>query len=186
MVLNKQVSMEKILAIFTEASKSGYRLAKFYFMIGLPVSVDTISEEAAIINFLKEMASLTSIKLNVTLATFVPKPHTPFQWCAQIEPELAIQKIYAIKDAFRNDPKVKITYHSPFLSWLEGMIARGDKRVGDILLKAFRMGARFDAWDDKFRKDIWEELARKNDVLIHQLLENRTISAILPWDEISV
>ena len=186
MVLNKQVSMEKIRAIFTEASKSGYRLAKFYFMIGLPVSVDTISEEAAIIDFLQEMTSLTSMKLNVTLATFVPKPHTPFQWCAQIEPELAIQKIYAIKDAFRNNPKVKITYHSPFLSWLEGMIARGDERVGAILLKAFRMGARFDAWDDKFRKDIWKELAEKNDALIHQLLENREVSEILPWDGISV
>jgi radical SAM-linked protein len=186
MVLNKQVSMEKIRAIFEEAGKSGYRLAKFYFMIGLPVPIETISEELAIIDFLQEMASLTPMKLNVTLASFVPKPHTPFQWCAQIDPDIAIQKIYAIKDAFRNNPKVKITYHAPFLSWLEGMIARGDERVGEILIDAYRQGARFDAWDDKFRKDIWKNLTEKNASIIKPLLESRQVSAVLPWDEISV
>jgi radical SAM superfamily enzyme YgiQ (UPF0313 family) len=186
MVLNKQVSMEKIRAIFAEAAKNGYRLAKFYFMIGLPVSTDEISEEKAIIEFLQEMASLTPMKLNVTLASFVPKPHTPFQWCPQIEAEQAIQKIYAIKDAFRNNSKVKITYHAPFLSWLEGMIARGDERVGEILLEAFRKGARFDAWDDKFRKDIWKELSEKNDAVIHQLLGKREVTDVLPWDDVSL
>ena len=117
---------------------------------------------------------------------FRSKPHTPFQWCAQIEPELAIQKIYAIKDAFRNNPKVKITYHAPFLSWLEGMIARGDERVGEILLQAFQMGARFDAWDDKFRKDIWKELVENNKAVIHRLLEQRQVADVLPWDGISL
>jgi radical SAM-linked protein len=186
MVLNKQVSMDKIRAIFEEAGKSGYRLAKFYFMIGLPVSAEKVSEEQAIIDFLKEMASLTPMKLNVTLASFVPKPHTPFQWCAQIEPDIAIQKIYAIKDAFRNNPKVKITYHAPFLSWLEGMIARGDERVGDILIEAYHQGARFDAWDDKFRKDIWQSLVEKYDTIIRPLLDSRQVSEVLPWDDISI
>lgn len=186
MVLNKQVSMDKIRQIFNEAAKSGYRLAKFYFMIGLPVSVGNISEEKAIVEFLQEMVALTPMKLNVTLASFVPKPHTPFQWCAQIEPDIAIQKIYAIKDAFRNNPKVKITYHAPFLSWLEGMIARGNERVGDILLEAFQRGARFDAWDDKFRKDIWKDLIDKNDAVIRPLLGARQIADVLPWDDISV
>ncbi|MFH2115509.1 MAG: radical SAM protein, partial [Spirochaetota bacterium] len=185
-VLNKKVSMEKIHAIFKEAAKSGYRLAKFYFMIGLPLSVEDITEEKAIIEFLQEMSSLTSMKLNVTLASFVPKPHTPFQWCAQIEPDSAIQKIYAIKDAFRNDPKVKITYHAPFLSWLEGMIARGDERVGDILIDAFKQGARFVAWDDKFRKDIWKNLAEKNESIIKSLLGPRKVPDVLPWDGISI
>ena len=185
-VLNKQVSLDKIRAIFEEAAKSGYRLAKFYFMIGLPVVVKDVSEEKAIIEFLQEMASLTPMKLNVTLASFVPKPHTPFQWCAQIEPDIAIQKIYAIKDAFKNNTRVKITYHSPFLSWLEGMIARGDERVGDILVDAFKKGARFDAWDDKFRKDIWNNLVENNESLINSLLGSRQVSDVLPWDEISI
>ena len=185
-VLNKQVSMGKIRRIFEEAAKSGYRLAKFYFMIGLPVSAEDLSEEKAIIEFLQEMTTLTPMKLNVTLASFVPKPHTPFQWCAQIEPEQAIQKIYAIKDAFKNRSKVKITYHSPFLSWLEGMIARGDERVGDIMLEAFKLGARFDAWDDKFRKDIWKDLVVQYDPVIRPILGNRQVNAALPWDGISV
>jgi radical SAM superfamily enzyme YgiQ (UPF0313 family) len=186
LVLNKQVSIEKIRAIFKEAAKAGYRLAKFYFMIGLPVSVEDISEEKAIIDFLQEMVALSPLKLNVTLATFVPKPHTPFQWCEQIVPEQAIRKFHAIKDAFRTNSKVKITYHAPFLSWLEGMIARGDERVGDILIEAFRLGARFDAWDDKFRKDIWKDLVEKHDVIIRPLLGKRKVSDKLPWDDISI
>jgi radical SAM superfamily enzyme YgiQ (UPF0313 family) len=186
MILNKQVSMDKIRAILEEAGRSGYRLAKFYFMIGLPVSVENVSEEQAIIEFLQEMSALTPMKLNVTLATFVPKPHTPFQWCAQIAPDIAIQKIHAIKDAFRNNIKIKITYHAPFLSWLEGMIARGDERVGDILIEAYRQGARFDAWDDKFRKDVWKDIIEKNSAIIQPLLDSRQVSEILPWDDISI
>jgi len=187
MTLNKKVGIDKIRTILQEAALRGYRVAKFYFMIGLPLPVADVQEEDAIISFIKDISSSApGMKLNITIATFVPKPHTPFQWSAQLPPTEAASRIFAVKDAFRGDQRVKVTYHSPYLSWLEGIVARGDERVGDLLVSAFERGARFDAWDDLFRKDAWEAAIAASGMDIADVSGGRDVAATLPWSDVSL
>jgi len=187
LALNKKVSLDKIQAILLEAEKRGYRVAKFYFMIGLPLPAADVKEEDAIIALIRDIAAVApGIKLNITLATFVPKPHTPFQWSAQLLPVEAASRIYTVKDAFRSNPRVKITYHAPYLSWLEGLVARGDERVGDLIIAAFRQGARFDAWDDLFRKDSWEKAIESSGLDLSVYMSEREETADLPWSSVSL
>ncbi len=187
LALNKRVGIDKIKAILAEAQGRGYRTAKFYFMVGLPLPEAGIREDEAVIGLINDMlAAVPGIRLNVTLATFVPKPHTPFQRCAQLAPEAAAARIFAIKDAFRREPRVKVSYHAPYLSWLEGLVARGDARVGELVVAAYRRGARFDAWDDLFRREPWEEAIAELGFLAEPLMAPRPKDARLPWADVSL
>lgn len=187
MTLNKTVRIEKIISILAEAEKRGYKIAKFYFMVGLPLPDANIKEEDSIISFIQSISNAApNIKLNINIATFVPKPHTPFQWSAQLDPKEASSRIYKIKDSFRSNSKVKITYHAPYLSWLEGIISRGDERVGDLILEAFKEGARFDAWDDLFRKDAWEKAFATTGIDVTNSTMQRNITDELPWAGVSL
>jgi radical SAM superfamily enzyme YgiQ (UPF0313 family) len=185
-IINKQVSIAKIKSILQEAVLHGYRLAKIYFMIGLPLPTGTISEASAMIAFLEDLDKSTDMRINVTISPFVPKPHTPFQWACQLRPDDALSAIYTIKDALKKSKKIKISYHSPYLSMIEGIIARGDERVGEILLDAYRHGARFDAWDDHFSKEIWATALKGNQQLLDGILDGYELDAILPWHEVSL
>ncbi|TFG84342.1 MAG: DUF2344 domain-containing protein [Spirochaetales bacterium] len=186
MTVNKKAGIDKIRAILSQAESSGYRVAKFYFMIGLPLPKASLSEEEAIVEFLHEVAGISPLRINVTLATFVPKPHTPFQWSAQIQPEEAARRIYAIKDALRGNKNIKISYHGPFLSWLEGIVARGDERVGELLIDAYRRGASFDAWDDKFNKEAWLGALEAASFDPNVLLGGADLDSDLPWDSVRI
>ncbi|HUW70783.1 MAG TPA: DUF2344 domain-containing protein [bacterium] len=188
MTINKRVSIDKIKSILIEAERRGYKVAKFYFMIGLPLASADISEENAIIDFIREISRSTrTVRINCTVATFVPKPHTPFQWSAQLADRAAASRIYAIKDAFRGDSRVKISYHAPYLSWLEGIVARGDERVGDLIVSAFSKGARFDAWDDLFDKSAWQgALAEWPHDPEQFAASERDPDERLPWSDISL
>lgn len=186
LTVNKTVRMDTIRRIAAEAERRGYRVAKFYFMIGLPLPEAELSEEDAIIAFIRELSASTRLAINLTISTFVPKPHTPFQWAKQITPEEAARRIYAIKDALRPVKGIKISYHGPFQSWIEGAISRGGERVGELIIRAFELGASFDAWDDRFKKDAWvralEELAFTED----EISGERPIDTPLAWDSVSI
>lgn len=188
MTINKRVSIDKIKSILLEAELRGYKVAKFYFMIGLPLPSADESEEHAIIDFIREISRCTrTMRINCTVATFVPKPHTPFQWSAQLTDRAAASRIYAIKDAFRGDSRVKISYHAPYLSWLEGIVARGDERVGDLIISAFTKGARFDAWDDLFDKSAWQAALAEWPVDPALLIAgDLDPEQRLPWSDISM
>lgn len=188
MTINKRVSIDKIKSILLEAELRGYKVAKFYFMIGLPLPSADESEEHAIIDFIREISRCTrTMRINCTVATFVPKPHTPFQWSAQLTDRAAASRIYAIKDAFRGDSRVKISYHAPYLSWLEGIVARGDERVGDLIISAFAKGARFDAWDDLFDKSAWQAALAEWPVDPALLIAgDLDPEQRLPWSDISM
>lgn len=188
MTINKRVGIDKITSILLEAERRGYKVAKFYFMIGLPLPPADVSEEHAIIDFIREISRCTrTMRINCTVATFVPKPHTPFQWSAQLTDRAAASRIYAIKDAFRGDSRVKISYHAPYLSWLEGLVARGDERVGDLIVSAFAKGARFDAWDDLFDKSAWQAALAQWPVDPELLIAvDRDPDERLPWSDISM
>jgi len=189
--INKTVSFEKIAAILKEAKRYGFRSAKFYFMIGLPVPGRGRGEGEAIVDFLQRIAKVERIALNVNIGTFVPKPHTPYAREAQIGEREALDTIYYIKDALRQQKFISISYHSPFTALIEGILSRGDERVGDIILSAYSKGARLDAWDENFKKDTWKEvfaetLAKYGYAPTVEFLDAKANDSVLPWDDINL
>lgn len=187
--INKTVSFDKIAAILKEAKQFGFKSAKFYFMIGLPVPGRGRGEAEAIVEFLKKIAAVERIALNVNVGTFVPKPHTPYQREPQISEADALNTIRFIKNELRPFKFISISYHSPFTSTLEGLLSRGDGRVGELILSAYERGARLDAWDEYFDRSAWEsvfEEARQKFGFDprEEYLSGRPERSSLPWNDI--
>jgi radical SAM family uncharacterized protein/radical SAM-linked protein len=186
-IINKDVSFEQTASILEEARGRGFKQAKFYFMIGLPVPGGAEAEADAIIAFFERIHARVPFQLNVNIGTFVPKAHTPFQWARQLTEDESLAAVRKIKDGLRRLGAIKISYHSPFVSLLEGVISRGDSRVGGLLLAAYRKGARLDAWDEHFDRELWREVLTAADWdVIGEVSRERPVGAPLPWDDISI
>lgn len=189
MAINKQVSAENVVSILNEAKKRGWRGAKFYFMIGLPMEKnanssfqgDLKSEEEEISSFVEKIASLTGMHFNINVGTFVPKPHTPFQWALQLNKEEAEDKLNHIRIRLKSRGH-KVGIQDPFISVIEGLFSRGDERVGDLIENAFNIGCRLDAWKEYFKRDLWEKIIFENRHITYECLKNRDINNYLPWD----
>lgn len=156
--INKIVDEQKVIKILTEAKQYGFQTAKFYFMIGLPIDGTVTDEAEEIVQFLKRISTATSIEIHVTISVFVPKPHTPFQDAPFHNPEEILQAIYHIKDSLKYCKRIKISYHNPYMAYVEYAIAQGDRSMGKIIAEAFAKSCVFDAWDDSFNKDVWYSL----------------------------
>jgi len=183
--LRKNVPVERIVEILLEAKRLGWKGAKFYFMVGLPASFQE-DETGPIIEFLQTVKRNTGIGINVNIATFIPKPHTPYERAPQLSEEEALRRIMLVKHALGRSG-FKIGYHSPFLSLLEGILSRGDERAGDLVLDAYRRGARLDAWEEHMRPEIWREAiaAAGWDVAAEACRERRPDES-LPWSSVSL
>lgn len=183
--LNKEAPIEKIIEILNEAKKMGWNRAKFYFMIGLPFFKKD-DETDLIIDFLREVGRRTRMNLNVNIGTFIPKPHTPFQWSFQLNEEIAFERIKKIKNALPSR-FFKLGYQSPNMSFIEGIISRGDERVGELLLSVFKKGARLDAWEEYIDKSAWKETIDNADWDIEtEINTSKNTDMPLPWDNISL
>lgn len=191
--LNKEVYKDKIIEILLEAKKRGWSKAKFYFMIGLPLKTKEnqriLPEEQEIVNFLLDIQQKTKIKCHVNVGTFIPKAHTPYQWARQLSPEESAEKLDFIR---KNLPrgKFQVSTHNPFVSFLEGILSRGDERVGELIEKAFLNGARLDAWDDQFKQEIWEEIFNDANFDVKKYVTQTETDWFnlkeLPWKNISL
>ncbi|HEY9055371.1 MAG TPA: TIGR03936 family radical SAM-associated protein, partial [Rectinemataceae bacterium] len=189
--INKTVDAQKIVEILEEARRLGFKSAKFYFMIGLPVPGKGRGEGEAILEFLRNIASCTRMKLNVNLGVFVPKPHTPYQREPQISEKLALETIYLVKDGIKPAKNVSISYHSPFTAFLEGILSRGDLRTSELILDAWNRGCRFDAWDEYLNKGAWREAiaahsASRGEDLTEKYSGSRSLEGSLPWDTLEM
>lgn len=145
--LNKRVDLEKIYQILDAAVAKGWRLVKFYFMIGLPDEGNDVENIEKFVDSV--LARYKRLKINLNVATFVPKPHTPYQDVPQLPYEEAVSRIQALRDYYRKS-RVAVKAHEPEISYIEGFISRGDEKVGLAVYEAFRRGARFDGWTEKF------------------------------------
>ena len=182
--LNKAVPLEKTLEIVRQAKKLGWKQAKFYFMIGLPLGVTPEEEADKIVEYLLRVQGETRMFLHVNIGTFVPKPHTPFERDAQMDPDTARNMIFRIKDALGRR-YFKISYHDPFLSLLEGMISRGDEKAGELIERGYEEGARFDAWEDKLSRDVWSRILESPSWnVVEEILKKRNSDEELPWSHI--
>lgn len=183
-VINKDISEDEIIKTAKNMYDAGWNLIKLYFMIGLPT--ETLGDVQAI-GSLSERVLMSSGRprnVNVSVSTFVPKAHTPFQWETQITLEESRRRIALVRQALRRRG-LHIKWNSPKLSWLEGIFARGDRRLGPVLLMAHTLGCRFDGWSDQMRHDRWKEAFSQAKIDPEFFLtRKRDFGEVLPWDRI--
>ncbi len=191
--INKNVTEEEILTTCSNAFSGGWNNVKLYFMLGLPTETDEDVIGIAdlvwkIVKVWKETATNKKRGLSINLATafFVPKPFTPFQWEAQITPQEYMRRVHLLQENLHSKA-VDYRYHGSDLSYLEAVLARGDRRLAPVLEYAVKHGARLDGWDEYFNNDIWMEAFRAcgidPDFYAHRTYEK---DEILPWQTIDV
>lgn len=189
-VINKGVTEEDLVNTVTRVFKEGWSTIKLYFMIGLPTETDEdvlgIKDLAYKVKDIffetpKEQRK-GNLKITASASCFVPKPFTPFQWLGQDSIEEFYRKAYLVKNNIK-DNKIKFTFHDPKLSYLEAIISRGDRKISELIFKAWERGCKFDGWSEHFRYDTWievmEELGIDGDFYA---LRNRDLEENLPWD----
>ncbi|MGI6466456.1 MAG: TIGR03960 family B12-binding radical SAM protein [Sphaerochaetaceae bacterium] len=186
-LINKLVPIEQIIEIIKEAKQRGWRLAKFYFMVGLP-TIEFEEEYEAIISFLKQIWDETHIGMNINIGTFIPKAHTPFQWAPQITLEQSNNHLRRIKKGIQDNIKgAKVSFHEPFVSYLEGIFSRGDEKVATLIEQGYKNGARFDAWDEHLNKELWKQTIKEVDENIDlPIINGFSEEDSLPWDSVSL
>ena len=192
-VINKNLTEDEILNTCTQAFAGGWNNVKLYFMLGLPTETDEdvlgIAELVyKIIQAWKANAvnKKRGLRVHVATAYFVPKPHTPFQWEKQITPQEYLRRCKLLKSHFYSK-SIEYDYHSPDLSRLEAVFARGDRRLGPVIETAVRSGARLDGWDEYFNYAKWYDAFRQCEI-DEDFYTTRGYGEdeILPWDTIDV
>ena len=189
-VINKNITDADIEATARRVFSRGWHRMKLYFMIGLPTETDEdvagIVETAARLRAIGlEHHSRRRVDVNASASSHVPKPHTPFQWAAMDSMEDIDRKQRILRDLGRQR-NVTVKYHNQRVSWLEGIIARGDRRVGDLIEAAWRRGCRFDGWDEHVRFDTWLEAIEEVGLDPARYLGTLPLDGALPWDHIDV
>ncbi|MBF0224348.1 MAG: TIGR03960 family B12-binding radical SAM protein [Desulfobacterales bacterium] len=188
-VINKNISEEDIFDTVLNAFNLGWQVIKLYFMIGLPTETDFDLEE--IVRIVKELKKQKGLKkrdsqINVSVTTFVPKAHTPFQWEPQITLSESKEKIDMLRSALQMH-KVQFKWQNPNTSVLEGLFARGDRRLSKLLVDAYKKGCRFDGWSDKFRHDLWKQAFIDSEIDVDSYISKKIdVTESLPWDHIDI
>jgi radical SAM family uncharacterized protein/radical SAM-linked protein len=190
-VVNKNVTEEQLHETAERVFSRGWGRMKLYFMIGLPTETDddvrgVVETGVRTAAVGKRAARGRAAEVTVSVSTHVPKPHTPFQWAAMDSlPEVA-RKQQILREGARGHKAVKLKTHDANASVLEGIFARGDRVLADVLERAWRCGARFDSWDDKIKFDVWEEAFTFHRIDRSRYLGTLPIHAALPWSHIDV
>lgn len=189
-IINKYVTHKELLDTAREIYKRNWRTIKLYFMIGHPQ--ETLEDVEAIIELakavLKEGRRIHGNKasVNVGVSTFIPKPHTPFQW----EPMDIFKNVQEKLSLLRREIRgkgLRLRWNDPMESVYEGFLSRGDRRIAEIVERAWRKGAKFDAWQEHFHMDVWEEAFAEEGLDMHFYTHRRRrIDEVFPWEHIDV
>lgn len=185
-VINKNISEADIVETVKNVFSMGWKVIKLYFMIGLPT--ETQEDLQGIVDLVRRLKINDKITLHVSFSTFVPKPHTPFQWEPQISLEAAFEKLHWLKDNLRSRT-VQVKWQDPRASKIEAVWARGDRRLGEVLIRAFNAGCRFDGWSEFFDYNRWQAVFQESGPEFETDPFSRTdrpwdVHAPLPWDHI--
>lgn len=185
-VINKNVTEEEIDNI-AEAFEAGYDSIKLYFMMGLPTETD--EDIAGIAEICKRLKGLYYLKrhkrglnISVSCAVFIPKPCTPFQWEAQISFEEMLRRQNYLRGLLREIKGVSYSWHGAETSVLEAALARGDRRLGKVIERAYRFGAKFDAWTEQFKWELWTQAFADCGLTADEFVRQRSVDEPLPWD----
>ncbi|MGX7827419.1 TIGR03960 family B12-binding radical SAM protein [Actinokineospora sp. 24-640] len=197
-VINKMVSEEDLIKTVGTAYANGWRQVKLYFMCGLPTETDDdvlqIAEMARnVIRAGREASGHKDIRCTISIGGFVPKPHTPFQWAAQTDPDTVDSRLRKLREAINSDRRlgrsIGMRYHDGRPSHIEGLLSRGDRRVGRVIEHVWRAGGRFDGWSEHFSYERWvaaceAELPPLGVSLDWFTTRDRTEDEVLPWDHL--
>ena len=192
-VINKNVTEEDLSNTLTNAFSNGWNAVKLYFMTGLPTETDEdllgIAEMARLAARayygVPKQERVKGLRITCSASVFVPKPFTPFQWCAQDRPETVQHKQQLVKNEFRQLKTAAFHYHDSGVSQMEACFAVGDRRLSDVLYRAWELGCLLDGWTEQFRYDLWkqafEDCGLSIDFYAHRV---RGLDEVLPWDHI--
>lgn len=198
-VINKGLTKENILNGSLQAFLGGWNKVKLYFMMGLPT--ETYDDITGIADLSEEISELYfanipkekrdgRVMVSASASYFVPKPFTPFQWAPMITPEEFQKRAYFVKDKFReakNHKSLKFAYHEADITILEGLLARGDRKLCQVIYDVYQFGQIFDAWTEYFDKSNWDNALEKNHIDIgFYTYRDRSVDEILPWDFIDI
>ncbi len=198
-ILNKDFNTEEFFKVVQQVYISGYQSIKLYFMIGLPFEreedldgiIDLSSRTLELRKKVgKRLAQVNPAHarrggVNVSINTLIPKPHTPFQWLKMEQIEGIKYKQDYLKRKIRNT-RLRLSLHNPQMSFLEGVLSRGDRRLSQVIFSAFSRGARFDAWDNYFVFDRWMDAFKESDIDPNFYLQDKSKDEFLPWDFLDV
>ena len=187
-IIGKPYNTDRLLQGVAAIFAAGWSSLKLYFMVGQPFETD--EDISGIVDLVREIQKIgrsycgNRFDINISVSTFIPKPHTPFQWMGQASRAILNRRIHFLKDAL-SCPGIKISYHQIDLSRLEALMTRGDGRMGNVIEEAFRLGCRFEAWNEWFRFDLWNSAFKKfgidpEEEACHEFPED----AVLPWSMI--
>ncbi len=197
-VINKMVSEEDLIRTVAAAYSHGWRQVKLYFMCGLPTETDEdvlqIGELAKrVIETGREVSGRKDIRCTVSIGGFVPKPHTPFQWASQLDHETTDERLRKLRASVQSDKRfgraIGFRYHDGKPGTIEGLLSRGDRRVGEVIEAVWRDGGRFDGWSEHFSYDRWAEKAAER-LTPHGVdldwftTRERDYDEVLPWDHL--
>ena len=187
-VINKELDDEDIWKAVQNAFAQGWKLLKLYFMVGLPTEQDEDLE--GIVSLVEEIIKIgyknlkSAPKINLTISSFIPKPHTPFQWLGMEREDNLKHKHRLLKSRLKKYPFVRFKDQSIKSSLLEAVFSRGDRDLTKVLIEAWKRGARFDSWKDLFAFRLWDESFQAQGTDYHRYLDPLDRDDILPWDHI--
>lgn len=183
-VINKGVTDEEILEMSRNVYRLGWGHIKMYFMIGLPTETD--QDILGIVDIARRVNKLCGPKqyVTVSVSTLVPKPFTPFQWAEQITEAETRRRQSILYSAFKKSP-IQFRYHKSYSTFLEGIFARGDRRLAPVVKRAYELGCRLDGWVEKINKEAWEQAFEEFGIDPHYYLRERNTEETLPWDHVS-
>jgi radical SAM superfamily enzyme YgiQ (UPF0313 family) len=191
-VIGKNFNEEEFFNAIEKAYLSGYQHLKLYFMIGLPFEEEEDLE--AIIDFANRVSELRRkilkkpAQVNISVNTLIPKPHTPLQWFAMQDLEKIKHKQDYLKEktekylSIGRRERLKLSFHNRFMSILEGVLSRGDRRLSQVIFYAFKKGAKFDAWSNYFIFDKWQDAFSESGMDYNFYLKEKSRGEFLPWD----
>ena len=191
-VINKNVTEDEVIRTCTKAFDNGWTSVKLYFMMGLPT--ETMEDIEGIANLGMQVIHAfynnpnrqkgTGVQVSISCASFIPKPFTPFQWEPEDSMESLKQKQKHLLESIPTK-KIRVSYHETPTSLLEGVLARGDRRLGKVIFRAYELGCKFDSWDDQFNFDAWMQAFNENGIEPHFYTHRkREFSELLPWDHL--
>src|SRR6185312_6457609 len=189
-VINKNVTEAHIEESARRVFSRGWHRLKLYFIIGLPTEEDddvrgTVETGHRMLGIGRSLIG-NRAEVTVSCSSHVPKPHTPLQWCAQDPIEEITRKQAILRHTASRDRSLRLKHHHSGISFIEGVLARGDRRLGDVIEMVWREGARFDGWDEVFDLQRWQRALEAHGVDVPAYMGTRPVSARLPWDHIDV
>ncbi len=196
-ILAKDFNEQEFFQTLEEAYISGYQHVKLYFMIGLPCEkqedLDDIINLTNRVSELKRKINKIPAQVNISINTFIPKPHTPLQWLGMEDIEGIKYKQNYLKDKVKKyltcsgrQERLRLNFHNRYMSFLEGVFSRGDRRLSQVIYLAFKNGAKFDAWVNHFAFDKWLDAFKESNIEPGFYLKEKSPDEFLAWDFIDV